>query len=167
MTQTEKRGSGLPEEPAAPGGPEKTIRESAEEPSGQALRMIYEDELRKACRGRALETKQEHEWLDIRKSLPINRWIERSRALKSGKADMKKLVKELESYLTTFSNEAEKSGQKLKMERNYYHEAIILLGKYPQGAEPAEQDEKRLTELMIMVVCKDAKLAMQILKSIA
>jgi len=166
VTATEKRGQGRGGEPVPPRELEKTIRESAEEASGQALRMIYEDELRKACTGRALEAKKEHLWLDFRKSLPINRWIERTRTLKSGKADMQKLVKELDRYLETFSVEAETAGQKLDMDRNYYHEAISLLGKYPQGAEPGETDRKRLTELMIMVDYKDARLAMQILKSI-
>ena len=130
------------------------------------MRMVYEDELRKACQKRALDLEKQQAWIAFRKSLPINRWIERSRDKRTGKTELKNMKKEVEKYLKTFAGEAENLGLKLDMERNYYREAVTLLSKHRQGDPLKAEERKRLEELMIMVDYKDAKLAQQILQSI-
>lgn len=52
------------------------------------------------------KTKQQHLWLSIRKSLLINRWIERIRDKHPGKSELKDLKAELERYLEIFAGEA-------------------------------------------------------------
>jgi len=132
----------------------------------QAWRMIYEDDLRKVCQQRAIDQEQQQLWMSIRKSLPISRWIERTRDKHPGKSEQKDLKEELARYLEIFAAEAGESGLELDMECNYYREAVSLLSKYRQGEMPDESDRKKLKELMIMVDYKDAKLALQILQSI-
>jgi hypothetical protein len=132
----------------------------------QALRMVYEDDLRKVCEERAIDQKQQQLWMSIRKSLPISRWIERTRDKHTGKSEQKELKAELARYLEIFAGEAKENGLELDMECNYYREAVSLLSKYRQGEMPEESDRKKLKELMIMVDYKDAKLALQILQSI-
>ena len=132
----------------------------------QALRMIYEEDLRKLCEERAIGQDQQQSWMSIRKSLPISRWIERTRDKHAGKSEQKELKAELERFLEIFAGEAEENGLELDMECNYYREAVGLLSKHRQGEMPEESDRKKLKELMIMVDYKDAKLALQILQSI-
>jgi hypothetical protein len=132
----------------------------------QPLRMVYEDELRKAAGERALDLPKQQGWMAFRRSLPINRWIERPHGIKSEKSNIQALRKDLGQYLKTFHAEALELNLKLDMERNYYKEAVNLLSAYPQGERPGAKDGRRLKELMIMVDYKDAKLASQILQSI-
>ena len=163
--------TGSPEENDAPdlfGEAEVENRpKSPEDPkSGQGTRIIYEEELRKACNQRALNHDEEKKWLTIRRTLPINHWIDRSRKNKPQRTDLKELKQQIEHYLEVFSEEAGQYPFDLDMNRNYYRAAINLLGRYGQGAVPGEKDRKLLTELLVMVDYKDAKLALQILESI-
>jgi len=134
--------------------------------TAKRLRMVYEDELRKVCGGRVIDKQQQRLWMSIRKSLPISRWIERTRDRQPGKPEQKDLRAELERFLGIFAGEARQGGLELDMERNYYREAVSLLNKYRRGETPGESDRQRLRELMIMVDYKDARLAIQILQSI-
>jgi len=138
----------------------------AESAAAQGQRIVYEDELRRACTKRALSAEEEKRWLAIRRTLPINRWINRSRTDKPGKGKLKDLKKEIERYLAIFTEEAGGQPFDLDMDRNYYRAAINLLSRYDPGDVPGEKDRHLLTGLMVMVDYKDAKLALQILESI-
>jgi hypothetical protein len=138
----------------------------AESVSAQGLRIVYEDELRRVCHKRALSPEEEKKWLAIRRTLPINLWINRSLTDKLGKGKLKDLKKEIERYLAIFTEEAGRHPFDLDMDRNYYRAAINLLGRYDPGTVPGEKDQNLLTGLMVMVDYKDAKLALQILESI-
>jgi len=131
-----------------------------------SLRMIYEDDLRKACGKRALEIKDQSLWMAFRKRIPISQWVERKFESKQSKSENKQLLKELEKYHRIFSEEAEERSLALDMERNYYSEAVELLAKSRYPDKLKEKDRNCLTKLMIMVDFKDARLGIQILKSI-
>ncbi|MBN2287823.1 MAG: hypothetical protein JXQ83_00725 [Candidatus Glassbacteria bacterium] len=135
-----------------------------EEPVGQ--RMIYEDDLRKACGKRSLEITEQHIWMAFRKRIPISQWVERNFDSQQGKPGKKLLIKELEDYHRIFSEEAAERGLELDMDRNYYSEAVDLLGSIRRPDAMSEEDRRSLTELMIMVDYKDARLGTQIVKSI-
>ncbi|HUU28579.1 MAG TPA: hypothetical protein VM123_12280 [archaeon] len=130
------------------------------------IRMVYEDELRKVCGERKLKLSEQHSWITFRKSLPINRWLERSRGQGMGKSELKGMKKELEKYLEIFAQEAKELDLTLDMERNYYREAVSLLSKYKKDDRLDSKERKVLKKLMIMVDNKDARLAYQILQSI-
>jgi hypothetical protein len=135
--------------------------------SGNGMRMVYEDELRKACDKRLLDDSQLRRWLEIRRKLPINRWIDRNRAIQAGSTELKELIAEMKDYLSLFNAEAKEMGLELDMNRNYYRAAVNLMDSLGQGNQLNEKHRKLLTSLMVMVDLKDARLAMQILASIA
>lgn len=171
MREPEQRDPGRQEDPGyRPDTGQPEVNQGREDISeagtAKRLRMVYEDELRKVCSERAIDKEQQQLWMSIRKSLPISRWIERTRDRQPGTPEQKDLRAELERFLGIFAGEAGQSGLELDMERNYYREAVSLLNKYRRGEIPGESDRQRLKELMIMVDYKDAKLALQILQSI-
>ena len=129
-------------------------------------RMVYEDDLRKACGKRALEISEQHIWVAFRSKIPISRWVERTFDSQKGKTKKKKLLKELEDYQQIFFDEAEERHLELDMERNYYSEAVELFGGHHQADTLSEEQRECLRDLMIMVDYKDAKLGIQIVKSI-
>ena len=157
-----KQGGGSPD------SPRKKTRQTEEQLLEEALshRMIYEDDLRKACSKRALEITDQHMWVAFRKRIPISQWVERDFDSNLGKTEKKRLLKELEDYHRIFSEEATERNLQLDMDRNYYSEAVELLSKSRQPEKLKKQNRERLTELMIMVDYKDARLGIQIVKSI-
>ena len=152
----------------SPDSPRNKTRQAGEQPVEEALsrRMIYEDDLRKACSKRALEITDQHVWVAFRKKIPISQWVERNFESNLGKTEKKRLLKELEDYHRIFSEEAAERKLELDMERNYYSEAVELLSKFRQPEKLKKQDCECLTELMIMADYKDARLGIQIVKSI-
>ena len=134
--------------------------------AGNGMRMVYEDDLRRACDKRLLNVDQMKRWLDLRRRLPINRWIDRNSMIQAGSEEVKELIAELEDYLALFGAEAREMPFELDMDRNYYRAAVKLMNGYTQGGQFGEKDRKILTGLMVMVDLKDARLAMQILASI-
>ena len=152
----------------SPDSPRNKTRQTEEQPVEEALshRMIYEDDLRKACSKRALEITDQHVWVAFRKRIPISQWVERNFESNLGKTEKKRLLKELEDYHRIFSEEAAERNLELDMERNYYSEAVELLSTFRQPEKLKKQDQERLTELMIMADYKDARLGIQIVKSI-
>ncbi len=130
------------------------------------MRMVYESELRKACGQRKLDDEQLRRWIEIRRKLPINRWIDRNSVMLAGHAETVALKQEIEQFLKLFDKEAEEYRFRMNMERNYYRAAVNLMSGYAQGATLSEKDSRLLSGLMVMVDLKDARLAMQILASI-
>ena len=100
------------------------------------------------------------------KRIPISQWVERNFESNLGKTEKKRILKELEDYHRIFSEEAAERNLELDMERNYYSEAVELLSKFRQPEKLKKQNQERLTELMIMADYKDARLGIQIVKSI-
>ena len=78
-------------------------------------------------------------WLEIRRQLPINRWIERRGVEKQEHGQLESLRKELEKFLEIFTSEAAGYPFKLEMERNYYRAAVNLMSSYGHGAPPQRQ----------------------------
>ena len=153
------------------GGKKPADRESSPGRAGKAeevvsQRMVYEDDLRKACNKRALMITEQHMWMAFRRRIPISQWVERNLEMLQSPTEKKRFQKELEDYHRVFSGEARELGLELDMNRNYYSEAVELLSnaRHPEVLE--EQKRRSLTELMIMVDYKDATLGIQIVKSI-
>lgn len=134
---------------------------------GHAMRMVYEDELRRACNGRALDELRMARWMQIRRKLPINRWIDRNTVKNADRNELMGLRKEISEYLTVFHEEAKSFPFELDMNRNYYKAAVNLMSSFPQGKQLSEKEQRIITGLMVMVDLKDARLATQILASIA
>ncbi|MBW7996435.1 MAG: hypothetical protein FVQ81_07705 [Candidatus Glassbacteria bacterium] len=154
---TRKKGNGTP--PVARAGHVKR--------QGSGIRMVYEDELRRACSGRAIDDQQVARWLEIRRMLPINRWIDRNAVIHADKDELAGLKSEIEDFLAVFQTEAGEFPFELDMNRNYYRAAVNLMGALPPGSSPDGKGQRMLTGLMVMVDLKDARLATQILESIA
>ncbi|MFC1537351.1 hypothetical protein ACFL4P_00830 [Gemmatimonadota bacterium] len=159
-----KKGENKPEDQARKPSPGRAGKSQAEEVVSQ--RMIYEDDLRKACGKRALEMAEQHKWMALRRKIPISQWVERNFEMLQSKTEKKKFRKELEEYHRIFSGEAEELNLELDMERNYYSEAVELLSnaRHPDALE--EKERRSLTELMIVADYKDARMGIQIVKSI-
>ncbi len=127
--------------------------------------MVFEEDLRKASGKRALEPTEQRRWMDLRRSLPISEWAERpDHAI--GPQELGRLRRELTGFLGIFKTEAVERSLELDMERNYYSEALDLLGKCRRLRLFTTEDRDRVRELMIMVDWKDATLGLQILKSV-
>ncbi len=131
------------------------------------MRMVYEDELRKAGGERNLDEDKIRRWLEIRRQLPLNRWIDRNKVMQADRSELAALKEEIEQFLSLFLAEAKEYGLELDMGRNYYRAAVSLMSDYAQGAALSDRDSRLLSGLMVMVDLKDARLAMQILASIA
>ncbi len=152
----------------SPDSPEEKTQPASERALDEVVshRMIYEDDLRKACDKRALDIKSQRKWMAFRSRIPISQWVEHSFSNEQGKSEKKQLLEELEDYYQVFSEEAKECNFKLEMEHNYYSEAVELLSKSRKSDKLEDEDRKLLTELIIMVDYRDAKLGIQIVKSI-
>jgi hypothetical protein len=133
---------------------------------GLPTKMIFEEDLRKAAGPRALNLSEQQEWINFRKKLPLNHWLEHSRNRRLEKKELRNLEKKLEHYLETFATEAKELNLTLDMERNYYKEAVNLVSRYSLLEAKKFKKQESLKELMVMVDYKDATLACQILQSI-
>ncbi|MEA2063623.1 MAG: hypothetical protein U9P14_08005 [Gemmatimonadota bacterium] len=163
-SRQEDSGGQVPENADNGNGVSKSGGKSPEEIVSQ--RIIYEDDLRRACLKREPDIAEQHVWMAFRKRIPISQWVERTFDSSMGQTEKHRFLQELKDYRRVFAREAEERGLKLDMECNYYSQAVELFGKYRGPELITEEDREMLTGLMIMVDFKDAKLGIQILKSI-
>jgi hypothetical protein len=143
------------------------VQQSRGRRQGCGMRMVYEDELRKASGRRTVGSEQLRRWVEIRRQLPINRWMDRNKVMQADHQELVALKTEIKQFLDLFLDEANEYGLELDMGRNYYRAAVNLMSDCAQGAAMSDKDTRLLSGLMVMVDLKDAWLAMQILASIA
>jgi hypothetical protein len=127
--------------------------------------MVFEEDLRRAAGSRALDQKAQTVWMELRRSLPISRWAERTTG-ELGHRETGRISRELNRFREIFENEAKEHGLELDMSVNYYSQALNMLMDCRKRKSFTAGDRSAIRELMILVDWKDSVLGMQILQSL-
>ena len=126
-------------------------------------RMIYEDDLRRACLERQIDIVEQHVWVAFRKGLPISAWKDRSPTITIDIKSKAKTLSELKDYCSLFAEEARERNLKLELDRSYYAKAMEIYRLHCAGDGIDNRYQRLLTDLMILVDWKDAMAGIMIM----